>query len=42
VDLGDCCAAVASYRHLDVNYQSDEFLNDVYLTGPALGLEIRF
>jgi hypothetical protein len=41
-DLGDCCVARAAYRHLDVDYESDDILTDIYLTGPALGLEIRF
>ena len=42
LDLGSCCVALATYRHLDVDYQSDDFISDVYLTGPALGLEIKF
>jgi hypothetical protein len=42
VDVGSCCAALAVYRHLDVDYESEDFVNDVYLTGPALGFEIRF
>jgi hypothetical protein len=41
-DLGSCCVARAVYRHLDVDYESDDILTDVYLTGPALGLEIKF
>jgi len=41
-DLGHCCAVLAAYRHLDVDYESDGFTDDVYMTGPALGLEIRF
>jgi hypothetical protein len=41
-DLGSCCVARATYRHLDVDYESDDILTDVYLTGPALGLEIKF
>jgi hypothetical protein len=41
-DLGDCCVARAAYRHLDVDYESADLLTDVYLTGPALGLEIKF
>ncbi len=42
LDVGSCCVALATYRHLDVDYQSDDFISDVYLTGPALGLEIKF
>ena len=41
-DLGRCCALTAAYRHLDVDYDSDGFLFDTYLTGPALGVELRF
>lgn len=41
-DLGRCCALTAAYRHLDVDYDSDDFLFDTYLTGPALGVELRF
>jgi hypothetical protein len=41
-DLGTCCVARAAYRHLDVDYESDDFISDIYLTGPTLGLEIKF
>jgi hypothetical protein len=41
-DVGWCCALAAAYRHLDVEYESEEFVHDVYTTGPALGLQIRF
>jgi hypothetical protein len=41
-DLGDCCVGRAAYRHLDVDYESDDILADLALTGPALGLEIKF
>ena len=41
-DIGDCCIAQAAYRHLDVDYESDDFLSDIYLTGPTLGLQIKF
>ena len=41
-DLGSCCIARAAYRHLDVDYESADILTDVYLSGPALGLEIKF
>lgn len=41
-DLGSCCIAQAAYRHLDVDYESDDFISDIYLTGPTLGLEIKF
>ena len=45
VDITDIALpfkALAVYRHLDVDYESGSFVNDVYMTGPALGLEIRF
>jgi hypothetical protein len=42
LDVGSCCIAHAAYHHLDVDYESDDFLSDVYLTGPALGLQIKF
>jgi hypothetical protein len=38
----DCCSAVVAYRHIDVDYESDSFTNDSYMTGPALGLMIGF
>ena len=41
-DLSTCCSAVAAYRHLDVDYDRDAFVADIYLSGFALGLEIRF
>jgi hypothetical protein len=41
-DLGTCCIAQAVYRHLDVDYESDDFLTDIALSGPALGLLIKF
>jgi hypothetical protein len=41
-DVGHCCTGVALYRHLDVDYESGDFINDVYMTGPALGFELRF
>jgi hypothetical protein len=41
-DLGRCCALVAAYRHLEVDYDKEGFLYDVYLSGPALGVTLRF
>jgi hypothetical protein len=41
-DVGDCCTALAAYRHLDVDYESDGFVNNLYMSGPALGFELRF
>ena len=40
--FAQCCSAVAAYRHLDVDYESGGVINDVYMTGPALGIEIGF
>jgi hypothetical protein len=42
LDLGRCCIAQAIYRHLDVDYERDDFLADIALSGPALGLLIKF
>ena len=41
-DIGSCCVARLAYRHLDVDYESEDILADVNFTGPALGLEIKF
>ena len=41
-DISDCCNLSLAYRRLDVNYDRDEFVNDTYLWGFALGLGIRF
>jgi len=41
-DFGTCCSITGGYRHLDVDYESDEFVYDVYVTGPTLGLTARF
>lgn len=41
-DLSRCCAIIGVYRHLDVDYETSSFTNDVYMTGPALGVVIRF
>jgi hypothetical protein len=40
--VGRCCSILGLYRHLDVDYRNNGFVDDVYLTGPALGVEIRF
>ena len=42
IDVGDCCTALAAYRHLDTDYASDDFVYDAYLSGPTLGFEARF
>ena len=41
-DFSQCCGAVLAYRHLDVDYDRDAFVNDTHMSGFALGLEIRF
>lgn len=41
-DLGRCCALVAAYRFLDVDYDKDAILYDVRLGGPTFGLTLRF
>ena len=30
------------YRHLDVDYETSDFVNDLYMTGPLLGFSWRF
>ena len=42
IDVGACCTALAAYRHLDTDYESDDFVYDAYLSGPTLGFEARF
>jgi len=41
-DLGRCCALVAAWRRLDVDYDKDAFLYDVQLSGPTVGVTLRF
>jgi hypothetical protein len=41
-DLGRCCALVAAWRHLDIDYDKDAFLYDVQLSGPTVGVTLRF
>jgi hypothetical protein len=41
-DVSQCCALTLGYRHLDVDYESSEFVNDLYMTGPILGFSWRF
>jgi hypothetical protein len=41
-DLGRCCALVAAYRFLDVDYDHDGILYDVQLGGPTFGVTLRF
>ena len=41
-DVSGCCALMAAYKHLDVNYERDGLVSDNYTSGAALGFEIRF
>jgi hypothetical protein len=41
-DLGRCCTADAAYRHLSVDYRQDDFVYDVDLSGPAVGVTLHF
>jgi len=41
-DLGRCCALVAAWRHLDIDYEREGLLYDVQLSGPTLGVTLRF
>lgn len=41
-DVSSCCSLVGMYRHLDVDYDRDALVNDTYMSGVALGFEIRF
>jgi hypothetical protein len=40
-DFAKCCSAIVAYRHIDVDYESDLVVDEVYLTGPAIGVEFR-
>jgi hypothetical protein len=41
-DLGRCCALVAAWRYLDVDYDEDALVYDVRLGGPTFGVTLRF
>ena len=41
-DVSSCCSLVGMYRHLDVDYDRDAMVSDTYMSGVALGFEIRF
>lgn len=41
-DLGRCCALVGAWRLLDLDYDHDNLLYDVRLSGPTIGLTLRF
>jgi len=41
-DVSQCCVLTLGYRHLDVDYETSDFVNDLYMTGPLLGFSWRF
>jgi hypothetical protein len=41
-DLARCCALVAAWRYLDVDYDKDDLVYDVRLGGPTFGVTLRF
>jgi hypothetical protein len=41
-DLGQCCALVAAWRHLHIDYDEDDLVYDVQLSGPTFGVTLRF
>jgi hypothetical protein len=41
-DLGRCCALVGAWRLLDLDYDRDNLLYDVRLSGPTFGATLRF
>jgi hypothetical protein len=41
-DVGSCCTILGGYRHLDVDYESEGFVNDTHMAGPDLGFGLRF
>ena len=41
-DLGRCCALVAAWRYLNIDYDHDNLIYDVQLSGPTFGLTLRF
>jgi hypothetical protein len=40
--LTDRIVARTGYRHLEIDYDHDGFVHDVKLSGPILGVSIRF
>jgi len=40
--FNESISAVAGYRHLEVDYKHDGFVFDVELSGPVIGMTIRF
>jgi hypothetical protein len=42
MECSDLVSLVSGYRHQEVDYQYNNFLLDVELTGPMYGLTFRF
>lgn len=40
--FNDTISALAGYRHLEVDYHHDGFVFDVELSGPVIGMSVRF
>jgi hypothetical protein len=40
--FSDTVSATAGYRHLEVDYQNNGFVFDVELSGPVIGMTVRF
>jgi hypothetical protein len=40
--MAACCSVIVAYRQLDVDYERDTFVDDVYMTGPALSVGFGF
>jgi hypothetical protein len=41
-DIGRCCALVAAWRYLDIDYEKNDLVYDVRLSGPTFGVTLRF
>ena len=40
--FNDSISAIAGYRHLEVDYENNGFVFDVELSGPVIGMTVRF
>ncbi len=40
--LGRCCSLVAAWRAVGVDYEKDDLVYDVRMSGPTLGVTLRF
>jgi hypothetical protein len=41
-DVGRCCTLDAAYRYLAVDYERDDLVYDINLSGPAVGVTLHF